>query len=68
MGGGGYFERTIDRQVGHFPEVLVERLDADVRLALRPMPDGMWQAAGCERCDYYGAAGNHPMRDSAETP
>jgi hypothetical protein len=53
----GYYENAFDRDVLALPEVIAETIDSDVPALLRPVLDGLWQAAGLERCGDYDESG-----------
>lgn len=47
----------IDRPVLHLPDIVIEDSGADIRQALKPILDALWQAAGWPRCMDYNEAG-----------
>lgn len=63
--GFGMFEDTkapIDRDAVLLPDVLVEDFSADPADILRPVFDGLWQAAGWRRCFNYDEQGKWENR------
>lgn len=54
---GGYHEAKIDRDTLQVPDAFIEDLDDARPEALRSMLDGLWQAAGRERCPFYDESG-----------
>lgn len=49
---------AIERDVLILPDVVLEEFESEVSKALKPMLDGLWNAAGRERCTLYDAEGN----------
>ena len=47
------FRNPIPQNEILFPDVLIEDMDADPTVFLRPILDMLWQAAGWERCENY---------------
>jgi len=56
-GGSSYYPSDFDRADIHLPSVVVESLDVPAAAALRPLLDGLWQAAGVAACPYYDSGG-----------
>ncbi len=48
-----YADQPVDRDVLLLPEAQVEGYDADLTVALRPLLDAVWNAAGWPRCMDY---------------
>ena len=57
LGGSGYYPYKFDKDPLLLPEVRLVDLNADVRPALRVALDALWQAAGQQRCSFYGTDG-----------
>ena len=53
---------AIDRDTVILPDVLMEDFSADPADVLRPVFDGVWQAAGWPRCLNYNAQGQWTHR------
>lgn len=51
------YEYRFDRAVVRLPSVILESLDSDLALALRPMMDALWQAVGSDLCSYFDTDG-----------
>jgi hypothetical protein len=50
-------EYKFDRDVIFLPEVLIEDLGKPAAGIMKPLLDGMWQAAGMEGCHYFDGEG-----------
>lgn len=61
-GGSGYYSSDFDRDEIHLPSVVVESLDIEPANVLRPLLDGLWQAAGVAACSYYDSEGRWAPR------
>lgn len=55
-------DRVVDRDPLILPDVLIESIDADLPVLLRPMFDALWQSSGWERSFGYDAQGNWDAR------
>ena len=58
FGVSAYYPRSFDRGKILLPEVQLEDLNSQVRAALKPTLDALWQAAGLARCACYDPNGN----------
>jgi hypothetical protein len=54
---GAFDQHPVDRDLVVLPEVLLETHDSEMRSALRPIFDGLWNACGWERCFDYAPGG-----------
>ena len=57
LGDSAYYAYKFDKDPLLLPEVHLADLNADVRPALRVALDALWQAAGQQRCSFYGTDG-----------
>ena len=57
LGGSAYYACQFDKDPLLLPEVYLADLNADVQPALRVALDALWQAAGQQRCSFYGTDG-----------